>query len=108
MKLQSKLILTLAMVFSSLSFADDKKHGDDDKKMTAVKAIAVVSACTASQMKNSGKDCDYDEVYDAGKVLEEAQKQNNYLGEAATKVLEAEQAVLDLKSWMEGHGRDQD
>lgn len=107
MKLQSKLILTLAMVFSSLSFASDKKN-DDNKKMTAVKAIAVVSACTASQMKNSGKDCDYDEVYDAGKVLEEAQKQNNYLGEAATKVLEAEQAVLDLKSWMEGHGRDQD
>lgn len=107
MKLQSKLILAFAMVFSSISFAGDKKD-DDKKKMTAVKALAVVSACTASEMKNSGKDCDYNEVYDAGKILEEVQKQNNYLGKAATKVLEAEQAVLDLKSWMEGHGRDQD
>ncbi|MBL7672346.1 MAG: hypothetical protein JNM39_17835 [Bdellovibrionaceae bacterium] len=105
----TRLLLAILMVASAnVSFA--KGNNKEDKALTPVAAMEIVTECTASELKNSGEDCNYKKLDDAEKLLQEVANVNKhaYMRTAAAKILEARAAVIELTAVMQGAGRDQD
>jgi hypothetical protein len=108
MKNTSLLLAILMVASANVSFAKGNKK--EDKALTPVAAMEIVTECTASKLKNSGEDCNYKKLNDAEKLLQEVVKVNEYayMVNAAAKILEAQAAVIELTAVMEGAARDQD